>query len=85
MAGQESGGTVGVQEGIPMSLGNVKKGNRRPNKCPSCKSEKVIRIVYGLPDADAIKKAEEGLIALGGCCVDDDNPRWKCNACKHEW
>ena len=76
---------MGVQEGIPMSVGNTKKGGKRQRICPSCKSEEIISIVYGLPDAEAIKEAEEGLFALGGCCVDDDNPRWKCKACEHEW
>jgi hypothetical protein len=58
------------------------KGKR---SCPSCKSGQVIPIVCGLPAAEAIKEAEEGLIALGGCLVDDENPNWKCRACEYEW
>jgi hypothetical protein len=68
-----------------MSVGNAKKNVKRKRICPSCQSGAVISIIYGLPGPEAIKEAEEGLIALGGCCVDDDNPRWKCKACEHEW
>jgi len=55
----------GVQEGIPISMGNAKKGSRRPSKCPSCKSEQVIPIVYGLPGLELFRQAGKGLIALG--------------------
>ena len=68
-----------------MSAENAKKGSKRTSKCPSCKSEQVIPIVYGLPGVELAGQAEEGLIALGGCCVDDNNPRWMCKACEHEW
>jgi len=68
-----------------MSAGNAKKDVKRKRMCPSCRSEQVIPIVYGLPDVGLARQAEEGLVALGGCCVDDDNPRWKCKACENEW
>ena len=68
-----------------MSAGNAKKGVKRKRICPSCQSGQVVPIVYGLPGVELAEQAEEGLIALGGCCVDDDNPRWKCKACEHEW
>lgn len=68
-----------------MNVENAKKGGKRRRICPSCQSGAVISIIYGLPGPEAIKEAEEGLIALGGCCVDDNNPRWKCKACENEW
>ena len=55
-------------------------------KCPKCGSSKgVIRIVYGLPGSDLLKKELEGKILLGGCCIVDDNPDWHCKECTHEW
>lgn len=68
-----------------MSVGNAKKGVKKNRGCPSCKSGQVVPIVYGLPGVELAKQAEEGLIGLGGCCVDDDNPGWMCKACEHEW
>jgi hypothetical protein len=68
-----------------MNVENAKKSGKRRRICPSCQSGAVISIIYGLPGPEAIKEAEEGLIALGGCLVDDENPNWKCKACEHEW
>lgn len=61
------------------------RAGKKRRKCPSCQSEDVVRIIYGLPNEEAIREAMEGLIALGGCLVDDDNPKWKCKACEQEW
>ena len=68
-----------------MSAGNAKKGSKRKRKCPSCKSEQVIPIVYGYPGADLAEEAKKGLVELGGCCVDGNDPNWKCNACAKEY
>ena len=55
-------------------------------KCPKCGSSKgVIRIVYGLPGSELLKKELEGKILLGGSCIVDDNPDWHCKECTHEW
>jgi hypothetical protein len=76
---------VGVQEDIPMNVGEAKKVTKRKRKCPSCKSEQVIPIVYGMPAMELVRQAEKGLVELGGCCVDANNPNWKCKACGKEW
>jgi hypothetical protein len=46
------------------------------NKCPRCGSPNYIPIMYGLPNDDGLKAAQRGEIALGGCSLDLDGPRW---------
>jgi hypothetical protein len=41
----------------------------------------VIKIIYGLPSDELVKKSHQGKFALGGCCVDKSNPDWECNNC----
>jgi len=51
--------------------------------CPECRSENVARILYGLPDFDAIQEGlENKTIVLGGCCMDLEDPDYYCNICK---
>jgi len=38
----------------------------------------VIPIVYGYPGPELFEQAEKGLVKLGGCCVEPDNPEWYC-------
>jgi hypothetical protein len=52
--------------------------------CPSCGSV-CIPILYGLVGSAAAEDARVGAIALGGCCVTSDSPRWECPACGHRW
>ena len=57
--------------------------DEKPTICPQCNSQKIAEIVYGLPDnSKELKrklKAEE--IVLGGCCVTENDPTWKCIDC----
>lgn len=53
----------------------------KPNKCPSCGSPKVVRILYGMPSYEAFLEAEAGKIILGGCVVSDNDPKWGCINC----
>ncbi len=53
----------------------------RPRTCPQCHAEAVVPIVYGLPGPELMEDAEAGRVALGGCMVSPDNPRWSCQAC----
>lgn len=55
--------------------------------CPKCKSEKVVKIVYGyiVNMEECKKEIEDGIITLGGCCTSDDSPKWHCNSCNHEF
>jgi ribosomal protein L37AE/L43A len=52
----------------------------KPTECPKCKSNKVLRITYGLVVSDYVIEKDE---FLGGCCVDDYE--WHCGDCEWEW
>jgi hypothetical protein len=47
--------------------------------CPDCGGE-LVPVLYGYPSAEAFKAAQRGELALGGCCVTDDDPNWQCLA-----
>lgn len=53
-------------------------------KCPEC-GNKMIEIVYGMPGPDTIEKYEKGMIHLGGCMVEDVNPKYHCSTCKRNY
>ncbi len=54
-------------------------------QCPKCKSEEVVRIVYGLLPLEKAKElSAEGNI-LAGCMVNGDDPVWSCKACEHRF
>jgi hypothetical protein len=54
-------------------------------QCPKCESKNTVKILYGMPNHEAIQKAELGEIKLGGCCVIVGGPEYYCNDCEHEW
>jgi hypothetical protein len=54
-------------------------------RCPSCGSSSVLRLIYGLPDEELRREAEDGKVALGGCSVSDNDPAWVCNECEWTW
>ena len=53
--------------------------------CPSCKSNKVVPIAYGLPGYEMREDAIKGKIHLGGCVIEEDASDFHCNDCEHEW
>ena len=56
----------------------------QPSKCPECGSLRVARILYGYPVYSAELEADmkAGRIAIGGCCITGDDPKWKCMECE---
>ena len=58
---------------------------RTPKPCPKCGSLEVVPILYGYPTEETMHEAEKGLIALGGCCVFEDDPEKHCNACGEDF
>ncbi|GBL42206.1 hypothetical protein EMGBD3_15740 [Nitrosarchaeum sp.] len=55
--------------------------------CPSCNGKNIAKIFWGYP-ADMewyLKSIEEKKIVGGGCCVSQDDPKWKCTDCYHRW
>ena len=59
------------------------KSAKKPKVCHECGSEKIARILYGLPvyTEDISKKVENNEIVLGGCCITKDDPSWQCTDC----
>ena len=59
----------------------------KPDKCPECGSGKVASILFGFPgfEEELRRELKAGEVALGGCGVSDDNPRWQCMECEHRW
>lgn len=53
-----------------------------PIKCPSCGSQNVAPILYGMPSYKARLKELAGEIILGGCVRSGNDPRWGCIDCK---
>ena len=67
-----------------------KKGSRKLKvpACPQCQANDTVPIMYGLPSHETFEAVERGEIprvAIGGCVVEPDNPRWACPACEHRW
>ena len=58
---------------------------RKPPNCPECGSENAARIAFGYPSEEMIEQSERGDIVLGGCCVTEDDPEWRCKDCENEW
>jgi len=60
---------------------------RKPRKCPKCGFSPVASILYGLPalDEELERKLNDKSLALGGCVVDIDDPKWKCTSCDTEF
>lgn len=54
---------------------------RKPRQCPACKSKNVASIEYGYPSSEAIEQVEQKKIVLGGCCISDRDPSWRCMDC----
>jgi primosomal protein N' len=54
-----------------------------PKSCPNCNSPRLAEILYGLPrfDDELDNDIKEGRIVLGGCCVTDNDPDYKCVDC----
>ncbi|MHC4945512.1 MAG: hypothetical protein ACYTG7_21070 [Planctomycetota bacterium] len=64
-----------------------RKKRPRDLTCPSCGSQDIAEILYGLQDwSRKIQKAvEEKKITLGGCMIYEGMPRWACNACQEKF
>ncbi len=62
------------------------KSTRKRN-CPKCGSDKVIPIVYGDIDGslEVMQQIKNEEIDPGGCCVDEESPKWKCRDCNESF
>lgn len=53
--------------------------------CPACGEKTGVNIRYGYPSPEMREAEERGEIALGGCCIGDNDPERRCLKCGHEW
>ena len=53
--------------------------------CPSCNSNNVVPIAYGLPGFEMQEEAIQGKIHLGGCVIEEGAPDFHCNDCERDW
>jgi hypothetical protein len=50
--------------------------------CPNClEKERIIPILYGLPNLDAIQLEREGRLELGSRFYQAGSPCWRCTRC----
>jgi len=58
---------------------------KRPKQsCVGGHTDHIIPIVYGEPTEKTMKKAELGLVHLGGCVMSDSDPKFYCTIHKIE-
>jgi hypothetical protein len=59
------------------------KRSRRPERCLHCGSERIAKILWGMPiDSEELERdIERGRIVLGGCLVGENDPEWQCVDC----
>ena len=50
--------------------------------CPRCGASSPLRILYGYPTPEAFEAAERGELAIGGCMIGRESPRFVCGACR---
>ena len=60
------------------------------DQCPKCKSTHVGRFFYGLyvperEDSVTLERVKKGILIPGGCMIDKDSPRFRCNDCHFTW
>lgn len=60
------------------------------DQCPKCKSNNVGSFFYGLyepeyEDSITLAKVEKGELIPGGCVIDFNSPKYRCNDCFFKW
>lgn len=54
------------------------------SQCPRC-GRPGVPLLFGLPMVEVQRAAEDGRLALGGCCITDgEPPNWEC-VHNHQW
>jgi hypothetical protein len=51
--------------------------------CPACGQLKGAEIIYGMPDEEAWRFIDMGLLIAGGCMRENSAPDYQCTACNH--
>lgn len=53
----------------------------QPEHCPACNSERIRKILYGYPSAEAMDASMNDQLILGGCEIGGFDPSWQCLDC----
>lgn len=53
--------------------------------CPHCNSADSVPILWGYPSERGMEAGRQGLIAFGGCMIDNAHLNRQCRACRHRW
>jgi len=55
----------------------------QPKTCPDCGSNKIARILWGMPamSPKMQRDIDQGKLILGGCVVLEPDPKWQCVDC----
>jgi len=57
----------------------------RKERCPSCRENEGLPVVWGYPDAEDFAAESRGELILGGCVVWDLSLNRQCLKCGHQW
>jgi len=64
----------------------VEKLTETKPSCPECNKNNVAIIFWGFPGNDEVIQAiYDKKIVPGGCLISDDDPKWECTDCHHQW
>lgn len=70
-------------------LASTPPDNRSGDFCPECKSTDVGGFFYGYyhpgTNDSTDKAVEEGRLIPGGCMVNSNSSKYRCNSCSYEW
>ncbi len=60
------------------------------DQCPKCKSTNVGTFFYGeyepeYEDSVTLAKVKEGVLIPGGCVINHESPKYRCNDCFFTW
>lgn len=58
---------------------------RRPERCPTCRCTRILRILHGSPTDEAMALVSRGEATLGGCFIVAQHPDWECSRCRYQW
>ena len=68
-----------------LGLRYVRTMRQTVSTCPTCGSDRVVPIVYGMPSMEAVEDYDAGKVQLGGCVITDNDPHWSCRSCDAHW
>jgi len=64
----------------------TKKIKKSPITCPHCGSTDIGEYLYGLPIMEKLEdEINSGEIILGGCCINEDSPKYYCYHCEKDF